>query len=260
MKCIVIDDEPLAGDLLGAYAARTPSLQLAGVYASPTEAFAKIQAEEIPLVFLDIQMPQISGMELARLLPPRTLVVFTTAYEQYALQGYKVNAIDYLLKPVSYEEFLGAVAKAQERAALLAAAPRSATAAPGAPGETVEQGAPAVGGLSPDATSIIVKADYRLRQIPLADILYIEGLKDYVRIFVAGEERSVITLLSMKSLEHTLPCDRFMRVHRSFIVNLAKITTIERATLAVGAHQIPVSDSYRPALNRYIASRIIAPE
>lgn len=248
MKCIIIDDEPLAGELLGAYAAKTPSLQLAGVYTSPTEAFAKIQAEQVPLVFLDIQMPQISGMELARLLPPQTMVVFTTAYDQYALEGYKVNAVGYLLKPIAYPEFLAAVAKAQQLAGS-----RQPSAAP-APAEVAEAS------LGPDATHIIVKSDYRLRQIPVADILYIEGLKDYVRIFIEGEDRSVITLLSMKSLEHTLPSDRFMRVHRSYIVNLAKISTIDRTCVNIGSHQIPVSDSYRPCLTSYVSSRIITPE
>lgn len=255
LRCCVIDDEPLAGNLIGSYAERTPALSLAGVFTSAQEAYPLLASGEIDLVFLDIQMPQLSGMELAGLLPPSTMVVFVTAYENYAIEGIKANAVDYLLKPVSYAEFLGAVNRALTRAGQT-----QPGAIPAVVSELTES-ATTPGGTA-ESDYIIVKSEYRHRQIRKADILYIEGLKDYVRIFVDGEPRSVMTLLSMKALEQTLT-DGFMRVHRSFIVNLSKIHTIERNRLIIAdrlsspplTHEIPVGDSYRPALAAYVASR-----
>lgn len=261
LRCCVIDDEPLAGNLIGSYAERTPGLSLAGVFTSAQEAYPLLASGEIDLVFLDIQMPQLSGMEFVGLLPPSTMVVFVTAYENYAIDGIKANAVDYLLKPVSYGEFLGAVNRAFAR--------RGTAVGTGTSGATRHDETdeyPANGDYAAaDADHIIVKSEYRHRQIRKADILYIEGLKDYVRIFVEGEPRSVMTLLSMKALEHTLPASCFMRVHRSFIVNLAKIHTIERnriiiadrLTIPPSTHEIPIGDSFRPALANYVASRSI---
>lgn len=255
LKCCVIDDEPLAAQLIGSYAARVPSLELAGVFSSATEAYPVIAAGDVDLVFLDIQMPQLSGMELVKLLPEHTMVVFVTAYENYAVQGYKVNAVDYLLKPVSFEEFVGAVDRALQRA--------GASLATGAQREESD---PSTGAAFPqtdrEAGSIMVKTEYRYRQIPKSDILYVEGLKDYVRIFVEGETRSVMTLLSMKSVEHALPATDFMRVHRSYVVNLNKISMIERNRIILAdrrieggaTHEIPIGDSYRQQLQNYIAS------
>ena len=256
LRCCVIDDEPLAGNLIGSYAERTPALSLAGVFTSAQEAYPVIASGEIDLVFLDIQMPQLSGMELVGLLPPSTMVVFVTAYENYAIDGIKANAVDYLLKPVSYGEFLGAVNRAIARRGAMAE-----IAGPPSP-ETEEA---SNGKFDPDTEHIIVKSEYRHRQIRKSDILFIEGLKDYVRIFVEGEPRSVMTLLSMKALEHTLPSGSFMRVHRSFIVNLSKIHTIERNRIIItdrltspaASHEIPVGDSYRQALGTYVASRSV---
>ena len=234
LRCCVIDDEPLAAELIAAYVRRTPSLELAGVFNSAQDAFATISAGDIALVFLDIQMPQLSGLEFARILPRDTRVIFTTAYAGYAIEGYKVNAIGYLLKPVSYPEFLEAVERA---------------AGPGAPPPPgVAQSSAA------ESDYIMVKTEYRLRQIPKVDILFVEGLKDYVKIYIDGETRPTVSLLSLKSLERNLPAATFMRVHRSFIVNLTKISTIERGTIIIGSHQIPVSDSFRPALQNYISS------
>jgi len=248
LRCCVIDDEPLAGKLIGGYVDRTPSLSLAGVFTSAQEAYPLISSGGIDLVFLDIQMPQLSGMEFVGLLPPETMVVFVTAYENYAIEGLRVNAVDYLLKPVSYEEFLGAVKRAADRRV---------------GGQQIPAALPVA-----EPSNIIVKTEHRHRQIRTADILYIEGLKDYVRIFIEGESRSVMTLLSMKTLEQTLPTGEFMRVHRSFIVNLNKIHTIERGRLLVAdrsvvpqtIHEVPVGDSYRAALSVYVASRSLQQE
>lgn len=257
LRCCVIDDEPLAGNLIGSYARRTPALSLAGVFTSAQEAYPMLASGEVDLVFLDIQMPQLSGMELVGLLPPSTMVVFVTAYENYAIDGIKANAVDYLLKPVSYGEFLGAVNRAMARAGSVM--PQSGMSSQGEPSDT---GSSYGDVAACDADCIIVKSEYRHRQIRKADILYIEGLKDYVRIFVEGESRSVMTLLSMKALEQSLNAD-FMRVHRSFIINLSKIHTIERNRIILtdrvavppATHEIPVGDSYRQALATYISSR-----
>lgn len=271
LKCCVIDDEPLAGNLIGSYVERTPALSLAGVFTSAHEAYPFIASGEIDLVFLDIQMPQLSGMEFVKLLPPSAMVVFVTAYENYAIEGIRANAVDYLLKPVNYGEFLGSVNRALARRTNEAPVKEDA--------ETKQE----ITALSRDEVSfrdeeksltktyeaapdhIIVKSEYRHRQIPKKDILFIEGLKDYVRIFVEGESRSVMTLLSMKSIEHCLPASDFMRVHRSFIVNLNKINTIERNRILIcdklavppADHEIPVGDSYRQAITAYISSRLI---
>ena len=180
LRCCVIDDEPLAAELIAAYVRRTPSLELAGVFNSAQDAFATISAGDIALVFLDIQMPQLSGLEFARILPRDTRVIFTTAYAGYAIEGYKVNAIGYLLKPVSYPEFLEAV----ERAA--------GPVAPAAP--AVAQNSVA------ESHYIKVKTEYRLRQLPKADILFVEGLKDYVKIYIHGESRPTESLLSLTHL------------------------------------------------------------
>ena len=179
------------------------------------------------LLFCDIQMPELSGMELSRMLPTRTRVVFTTAFDRYAVEGFRVGAVDYLLKPISYADFLTAANKAFEWFELKR---RSA-------------GKPSTAGAGPE--SIFVKTEYRLRQIELDKILYIEGLKDYVKIYVEDEPRPVLSLASLKSLEEQLPAERFVRVHRSYIVNMAKVRLIDRFRLAFGDTFIPISDTYK---------------
>ncbi len=237
LRCCVIDDEPLASGLIASYILKTPFLELGGEYSSPNDATAAILAGEYDVVFLDINMPQISGVEFARIIPPTTRIVFTTAYDSYAVEGFRLNALDYLLKPVSYPEFLEAANRALQWKESLA---------PQAP-------APA-----PEAEKfIIVKSEYKLIQIPVDDILYIEGLKDYVRIYTASRERPVMTLLSMKSIESKLPEPPFMRVHRSFIVNTSRISTIERNRIVFGNSYVPVSDSYRQAFNDFITARTL---
>lgn len=257
LRCCVIDDEPLAAGLIGSYVERTPSLELAGVYNSAQEAFPTIASGEIDLLLLDIQMPQLSGIEFTSLIPPSTMVVFVTAYENYAIQGIKANAVDYLLKPVSYEDFLGAVGRARQRQRV------AEGQGPTGLGESALQPREHQITPTPDAADrIIVKTEYRYRQIAKSDILFIEGLKDYVRIYVEGESRSVMTLQSLKSMEHALPDNAFMRVHRSFIVNLSKIQTIERNRILIAdrrlspppIHEIPLGDSYRSAVAAYISS------
>lgn len=235
LRCIVIDDEPLAAQLIASYIEKTPFTVLAGTFSSAQHAIKAVLDDDIDVVFLDIQMPQLNGMEFARIIPPTCRIIFTTAYDSYAIQGFKVNAIDYLLKPVSYDEFIFAANKAL----------RSFDTAP------VAQSVPA-GNTSLERDYIIVKSEYKLIQIPLRDIIFIEGLKDYVKIYVNGEQRCVMTLMNMKSLEQVLPPARFMRVHRSYIVNIAHIKVIERNRIVFGSHVVPVSDTYKNVFADYV--------
>lgn len=236
LRCCVIDDEPLAARLIGSYVERTPFLSLEGVYNSASDAAKPIMSGDIDLVFLDIEMPQIGGMEFAKIIPDRCKIVFTTAYDRYAVQGFRVNALDYLLKPVSYDEFLEAANRALKEAT---------------PAETnIETAKPA----QQQREFIVVKSEYRMLQIRVSDILFVEGLKDYVKIYIAGQSRPVLTLMSMKYIEEMLGTTDFLRVHRSYFVNTHHISVIERNHLVIADHPIPISDSYRKAFNDYLSS------
>lgn len=223
IECLVVDDEPLAASLISSYVERTPFLHLVAQTHSAESALEILSGNNIDLVFLDIRMPGLSGMQLARLIPAQTRIVFTTAYSDHAVEGFRVNALDYLLKPVSYDEFLEAAKRAKD------------TLTP----EITNIQAPHA-----PKSHILVKSEYRLLRIELTSILYIEGLKDYVKIYIADEQNPVLSLMSIKSLEEELP-DSFMRVHRSFIVNIEKIKVIERNSIILGDRAIPVSESYR---------------
>lgn len=235
LNCIIVDDEPLALDLLETYVRRTPFLRLAARCDNAVEALAALDKEPVDLAFLDIQMPELNGLELSRLITHRTKIVFTTAFEQYALEGFRVDAVDYLLKPFNYAEFLRAATKAQHLVEL----ERNQTA----------------DACHPD--SIFVKSDYKLVQIELRHILYIEGLKDYVRIQTDTPQGGILTLMNMKNIEERLPADTFLRVHRSYIVNINQIKTIERNRIVFGKVYIPVSDSYKDRFAEMLEKRSI---
>lgn len=237
LTCTIIDDEPLAARLLESYVRKTPTLTLSGVYGSALEALPALQAEPVDVLFLDIQMPELSGMEFSRIVPRETRIIFTTAFDQYALDSYKVNALDYLLKPISYADFLQAVRKAEEWFGLVRR--------------------PAADSPKEYPDSLFIKTEYRLVQIELSRIRYIEGLKDYVKIHIEGESHPLLSLTSLKTLEESLPPDRFVRVHRSFIVHLDKIESIERNRIVFGKDYIPISDSYRDRFYEVLARRTI---
>jgi len=247
LNCIAVDDEPLALGLVSAFIEQTPFLNLLGRFSSAVEALKAIHAQKVDVVFLDIQMPDLNGIELARVLDnskankPR--IIFTTAYNQFALEGYKVDALDYLLKPFNYEEFLHAANKALAYAELLAKS-AVATAAP-APTAAVEERI--------ENEYLFLKVEYQLVRIALSDILYIEGLKDYVKVWLKSAEKPILSLTSLKSLEEKLPSNRFMRVHRSFIVSLDKINSITRNALQIGKINIAVGDQYKEAFGRFLS-------
>ena len=230
LKCAIIDDEPLALGLIESYVKKTDFLKLEGSYASAVEAMSQLTKHPVDLLFLDIQMPELSGMEFSRMLPSTTRIVFTTAFEQYALDGYRVNALDYLLKPISYTSFVEAVRKALQWFELMHRQ-------------------------FDERESIFVKSDYKLVQIELRNILYIEGLKDYIKIYEEGAAKPILSLMSMKSMEEQLPASRFMRVHRSYIVQKDKIRVIDRGRIVFGKTYIPVSDSYKQAFQDFLDSR-----
>lgn len=235
LKCAITDDEPLALDLLESYVRKTPSLVLAGKYGSAAEALSGLAENPVDLLFLDIQMPEMDGVELSRMIPASTKVVFTTAFGQYALEGYRVNALDYLLKPVSYPEFMRCVGKAMEWFGIARkAAVCQASAMPG------------------NRDCIYVKSEYKLVRIPFGNLLYVEGLKDYVKFYLESSEQPVLSLMNMKNLEEMLPQDRFMRVHRSFIINVARISAIDRSRIILGDASIPIGDKYRETLQRLV--------
>lgn len=243
IRCALVDDEPLALGLLESYVRKTPSLELCGSYPSAVQALHGLQEHPVDLLFLDIQMPELSGLEYARMVPETTRIVFTTAFGQYALDGWRVHALDYLLKPISYADFLEAVGRARQWFDLQQRAD-AAPAPPAAP-ETAE------------ADFIYVKSDYKLVQIPLDKIRYIEGLKDYVKIHLEDEPRPVLFLVSLRALEERLPASRFLRVHRSFIVQKSKITIIDKGRIVFGKDYIPVSESYKQELQNYVNEHII---
>ncbi|MBO4624998.1 MAG: response regulator transcription factor [Bacteroidales bacterium] len=235
LRCIVVDDEPLAVKMLEGFVARTPFLELAGSFNDPVLALSEIRAQAPDLVFLDIQMPDLDGMELSRMLPPQTRVIFTTAFKQYAFESYEVSALDFLLKPIRYQKFLEAAEKAREWFAL-----KEAAAAPVA---------------SAEKTSVFLKVDGVLRKVELADIQYVEGMKDYVMFHLASARQPLVTHLTMKAVEDMLPPERFMRIHRSFIVGLSHIASVTpQADIKVGDALLHVSEGYRPAFDAYLQS------
>lgn len=233
ISCIVVDDEPMALQLIEGYVLKTPFLALKKKCDSAIEALTFMEKEPVDLVFLDIQMPDLTGIGLSKLIPKSTRVIFTTAFSEYALEGYKVEALDYLLKPFDYAEFLSAATKAKEWFSLIKAKGQAPTIS--------------------EKKFLFVKSDYKQLKIHLDDVLYFEGLKDYIKIWLKDRPRPVLTLMSLKSLQEVLPADKFMRIHRSFIVALDAIDVIERSQLIIGEQRITVSENYKPDFLAYIS-------
>ena len=248
LSCIAVDDEPLALGLVCAFIEKTPFLQLAGRYSSAVEALQGLMTEHVDVIFLDIQMPDLTGLELARVLersnriahPPR--IIFTTAFDQFALDGFRVDALDYLLKPFNYEEFLRAASKARTYFELVQRPDSAPIASPVPP--LIE---------APD-DYLFLKVEYQLVRISYNDILYIEGLKDYVKVYRLKEpDKPLLSLTSLKALEEKLPARQFMRVHRSFIVALDRINAVTRNSVQIGSAMIPVSDQYKDVFGQFIS-------
>ncbi len=229
LNCVIIDDEPLATELLESYAQKIPFLNVLGVYNSASEAIRTIRENTIHLLFLDIQMPEISGLEFARIIDKDTRIVFTTAFSQYAIDGYKVNALDYLLKPISFEKFLETADKALEWFE----------------SQTKQKS-------MVQDRFIFLKSEYKLQKINFDDILYVEGLKDYVKIYLKDSSKNVMSLMNMKKIEEYLPKPEFMRIHRSYIVHVKEVETIDRFRMVIGNQYLPISDSYKDSVQKFL--------
>ncbi|KAA5546562.1 LytR/AlgR family response regulator transcription factor [Adhaeribacter rhizoryzae] len=241
LTCLAVDDEPLALELVCTFIKQTPFLQLAGRYTSALEALNHLHQHPVDLIFLDIQMPDLSGTDLARVLDkgqpgqgPR--IIFTTAFNQYALEGYRLDALDYLLKPFNYVEFLRAANKALAYAEL-----RQKPVEPN----------PAL--VEAEEENIFLKVEYQLVRVALKDILYIEGLKDYVKVHLQSATKPILSLTSLKALEEKLPAKKFMRIHRSFIVALDKIQSVTRQSVQIKEVNIPVSDQFKEQFNKFLS-------
>lgn len=256
MTCCIIDDEPLAVKLLESYVQKTPSLQLTGTYNSAVAALDDIMIHDVDLIFCDIQMPDLNGLQFAEIMKVRhSRIVFTTAFSDYAVEGWKADALHYLLKPISYSDFLAAVAKAQQWFGM-SAAQQHAEVVPNDP-DNAEEDCEPTNQTAISGDSMFVKADYKLQRLYFDQILYIEGLKDYVKFYIEGERRPILSLTSMRAVEAALPKDRFQRTHRSFIVNLEKVSILERGQILFGDKHIPVSDSYKDIVQNYFNARTL---
>lgn len=243
IRCLVVDDEPLALHILEDYISKMPFLQLVKATTNPIEALTMVQAAEADLVFLDVQMPELTGIQFLKIANGKAKVILTTAYPQYALEGYELDVVDYLLKPIAFDRFFKSVQKAQTIIQPVTAKPQVVMQA-----EPVQQD-----DFSTDF--IFVKTEHKIQKVYLHDILFIEGLKDYISIFTSTER--IITLQGMKKMEDALPEKHFVRVHKSYIVALNKIDSIERSRIQIGDKIIPVGDTYRDEFFRMIENKNI---
>lgn len=236
IKCIVVDDEPLSVEMLAAFIRKTPSLELAATFTDPVLALSEISEIKPDIVFLDIQMSDLNGLELSKLVPEGTRVVFTTAFRQYAFESYEVEALDYLLKPIRYQKFIESVSKA----------------------EKWMEARQASGRTEKNRRSAFIKTDGEYRNIDFDHILYVEGMKDYVLIHLESESKPIVTHMTMKAIEEKLSSEMFMRVHRSYVVALNKITAIDSCgDILIGSISVPVSDSYRKDIERYVKENLL---
>jgi two-component system, LytTR family, response regulator LytT len=237
ISCIAIDDEPLAVKKISAYIQKTPFLELVAECRSAFEAMRVLEDHEIQLIFIDINMPELNGLEFVKSLTDKPYIVFTTAYSEHAVEGFQVDAADYLLKPITYSSFLKAANKVKNLIELNANSQKESIRA--------------------TTNHLFVKSDYKLIRIELDDIKYIESQHEYIRIHLINSA-PVLTQLSMKSIEEQLPTDRFMRVHRSFIVNLEKISIIERNRIVFDSKvYIPISEQYKSKFQEYIDGNFV---
>jgi DNA-binding LytR/AlgR family response regulator len=231
IKCLAIDDEPLALKQIGLYIKKTPMLELVALFNNAFDAMDSLNAGEVNLIFVDIAMPDLNGLDFVRSLNRKPYIIFTTAYSEYAIEGFRVDAVDYLLKPIGYNDFLKAVNKVRSLMDLNEARPEK---------------------IKTSGEHLFVKSEYKLMRINLEDIKYIESMHEYIRIHLVND-KPVMTLVSLKSIEDQLPGDRFMRVHRSFIVNLARVRVIERNRIVFDNNvYIPVSENYRVKFQEFI--------
>lgn len=241
LTCIIVDDEPLAVKLMESFVAKTPDLKLLGSFTDSVEAINAVKEQKPNLLFLDIQMPDLNGMELAHMTPTETRVIFTTAFKEYAFESYEVSALDFLLKPIRYNKFMVAVEKAKEWFAK-SESPVSQHPSP----------------ITNHPSAIFVRVDGELRNITISDIIYVNGMKDYVMFYLDSEPKPLITHLTMKAVEEMLPPEKFLRVHRSYIIAVDKIRKVDRNDcIYIGNEIIHVPDGYQDAFHKFLGTRTI---
>ncbi len=228
LTCMIVDDEPPALSLLEKYINQTDFLQLKYSCRNAVQASQVLEQEQVNLIFLDIHMPELSGIEFSKIIDKNTKIIFTTAFDQYAIQGYKVNALDYLLKPFDYDEFYAAAIKAKEWFEFTA----------------IQN--------EPEKDFIFVRSEYRQIKIMFDNVLYFEGLKDYIKIWLKDTPRPILTLLSLKALEKALPSTKFMRIHRSFIIAFNKIKSVEKNQIVIGKIRISIARQYKNAFQTFL--------
>lgn len=247
IKCLAIDDEPLALQQLTTYLKKVPFFNLVGSCLSASEATKMLSEQDVDAIFLDINMPDLNGVELVQSLVRQPLVVFTTAYSEYALEGYKTNAVDYLLKPYGMADIQRAANKVKERYDLQQAALVA---------QNQTNAAKSVTPQTDDDDFMFLKTDYRVVRVRIVDIEYIKGMGEYLRIYQKGQAKPIIVLLSMKRMEERLSGRTFMRVHRSFIINLTCIKEMNRSGIVLeNGEEIPIGDTYRTSIGNYIDER-----
>lgn len=239
-KVLIVDDEFLARKLLQGYVQKMPALELVGTAQNAFEAFCFVKEHPVDIILLDIHMPDLNGIELARTLKNVPAIIFTTAYSEYALESYEVSAVDYLLKPITLPRFMQAIEKAILKLRNTTTAPTADTA------ETSAASPAATGKGNGEASYLMVKADYRFYKINYEDLLFIEGQHEYVSFYTTGKR--ITALYSLKALEEQLPADQFIRVHKSYIVSIRRISEIEQVSVTVAGQKIPVGGSYREQL------------
>ncbi len=270
LSCIIVDDEPLAVKLLESFVTKTPDLTLLASFTDSVEAINAVKEQKPNLLFLDIQMPDLNGMELAHMIPSETRVIFTTAFKEYAFESYEVRALDFLLKPIRYNKFLAAIDKAKEWFTVYSLQFTDDYSAASPAGDEGLANKSSVRSALPLATAgtqelkpstvnnktIFLKIDGEYRQIAISDIIYVSGMKDYVMFYLDNERRPLVTHLTMKAVEEMLPTQQFMRVHRSFIVCLDKIRKVDRNDcIYIGEEIIHVTEAYLPAFLQYLTSK-----
>ncbi|RAV27914.1 LytR/AlgR family response regulator transcription factor [Sinomicrobium soli] len=234
MTCVIIDDEPLAVDVLKEYCEKMSLLEVVGTFTNALDAIPVIKDRRVDLIFSDIEMPQINGIDFIHSLDNRPLFIFTTAYPQYALEGFELNAVDYLVKPIPYHRFVKAVVRARELLSYK------------------EKNIPVMGYTSPSCGTgegisgyIFVKSDYENVKLNTDEITYVQGLKDYLKIHVSGTNKPVLTLLSFKDFMDKVPRGQFLRIHKSFVVNVGYIRSIQKNKVIIGDNRIPIGESYK---------------
>ncbi|HOZ15815.1 MAG TPA: response regulator transcription factor [Tenuifilaceae bacterium] len=233
IRCIVIDDEPLAIEIIESYIEKIPYVELAGKFSNAIDALQYLKSNKVDLMLLDIQMPELTGIQLMKVLDNPPQVIFTTAYDNYAIKSYELDAVDYLLKPIEFDRFLKAIEKSWKRIER---------------GQSVEVNK--VEQTSSKDTFIFIKTEHRVQRVEISEILYIEGMKNYLRVVTRTDK--FMTLQNFKSICELLPVNQFMRVHKSFVIAVDKIDSIERSRIRIGKQLIPIGDTYKKDFDQLV--------